>query len=451
MQNTQDNNTQSAQEMMQKARSKLLLSHPFFGSLALKLELRSDSKCPNLWTDGKVLAYNPHFICTLSPEQVMGVQAHEILHLACGHHVRRKGRDKNIWNKACDLAINGLLDAAGFRMPSSYKIDLSYADRSVDAIYLELLRMYEQEAHGGAQKANIIEQTSEKQDATGGGIASSEGMEQTDQKQESSTTNHNDEQKKEKQKSSASGENQEDLKQAQKSSGDFFGEIKDHPLLDMDGDENRDEAELEAKINVSQAMQSSQHFGDIPQNLLRLYEEMLKPTLDWRILLERFIENCNEGDYTWSMPNRRYISQDIYLPARNEQRIMTIGLAVDCSGSIDTKLLSLFCTELESILEAYDSDLCIVYHDTKVQAHHIYRREDRPLNLKPKGGGGTDFRHIPNYFEKENIHPKCLLWFTDLECPYFPEEPPYPVLWVSGKESKKSPPFGEVVYIHEME
>ncbi len=448
---THDTVLADAHESMQKARSKLLLSHPFFGSLALKLTLKADVHCQDLWTDGKTLAYNPLFISVLSPEQVMGVQAHEILHLACGHHVRRKNRDAKLWNKACDLAINGMLLEAGFSLPTAYNKDTSYAHMSVDAIYVELKRLLDEEVHGGAKDAQSLEQS----DAEGENVRSTdEGQEQEDAQEEQAASgsgktakDKSSMQEEDSDNANTSADTQGDTKQESKA--DFSGEVIDHPLLSQESVEQQEQAERESLVNLSQALQSAQHFGDIPLSMWRVLQESLQPTLDWRILLQRFIENCNEGDYTWSVPNRRYISQDIYLPSRQEERLQCIALAVDCSGSIDKNLLNLFCSELESILEAYDCDLFICYHDTLVKSHKIYAREDRPLQLFPEGGGGTDYRHIPQYLEKESPHPKCLLWFTDLECASFPEEPPYPVLWISSKMPKRPPPFGEVIYLFE--
>ncbi len=442
----------SIHKIMQKARSELLLSHPFFGSLALKLTLKEDTKCKDLWTDGKTLGYNPLFISVLSPEQVVAVQAHEILHLACGHHVRRKGRDQALWNKACDLAINGYLEEAGFRLPKAFTVDKKYQDMSVDAIYVELITAWNEDFHGGGQEANFTEERDEEaQSARAATAAEQKEQEKEEQSLTSSEKNTQPPQGQEEQQEGINTQNQDDaFTKKDESSAEFSGEVLDHPLLSAQSSEQTAQAEREAQVNLSQALQSAQHFGDIPLHLLRLFQETLQPKLPWRVLLQRFIENCNQGDYTWSVPNKRYISQDLYLPSRQEQRLTTIALAVDTSGSIDKALLALFCAELESILEAYDCNLYVLYHDTLVKEHKIYTRTDRPLQLLPQGGGGTDYRHIPSYLEQEDIHPLCLLWFTDLECASYPEEPPYPVLWISSNTQTIEPPFGETLHLHDV-
>ncbi len=441
---------QNALHRMQKARADLLLSHPFFGSLALKLTLKADTACPNLWTDGTTLAYNPHFISVLSHEHVMAAQAHEILHIACEHHIRRQGRDETLWNKACDYAIGALLQEAGFSLPEALHIhDKDYDDMSVDAIYEMLSVLEGQETHGGAEHALTSESTDKTDDASAGDGNTPEGMgtevENAGKKaahQEHDTDAHDDAQKKQ----STSNEARTEHDQGTHSSKlTFFGEIKDHPFLSRENDREQRKAEEDALIHMTQAMQSAQGHGDVPLGLVRLYNKRIRPQLDWNVLLQQFLENCFDGDYSWSMPNRRYISQNIYLPSRKELRIPTIALAIDSSGSVDDALLALFCAELENILESFDTHLFIMYHDVKVHKHDFYTRLDRPLHLHVRGGGGTSYTHVPEYIEQENIQPACLLWFTDFECTLFPQEPHYPVLWIGTKHAEKKPPFGDVI------
>ncbi len=451
-----EENEDAALRKMQKARSELLLSHPFFGSIALKLELKSDKHCDNLWTDGKTLAFNPNFISMLSHDHIMASQAHEILHIACNHHIRRNGRDIKLWNRACDYAINNLLVEAGFTLPENYfKHDKAYDNMSVDEIYVILGKMYEHEMNGGAESSQVAEQTTQDENASAGGSVNLEEQEEGQEEQKKGAKEEDTQEKESQaeQKNKAASQNNEEMNSSsqQNIESEFFGEIKDHPLLADDkqneNKENNKKAEQESLLQITQAMQSAENHGNIPMGLLRLYNTRIRPKLDWQSLLQRFIENCNDGDYTWSMPNRRYISQDIYLPSRKEPRIPVMALAIDASGSVDNTLLSHFCAELENILESYDSSLFIMYHDTKVQRYECYSREDRPLKLSVQGGGGTDYRHIPEFLEQQNIHPACLLWFTDFECDLFPEEPSYPVLWISDKNLTTPPPFGDAICI----
>ena len=96
----------TAAEKITKARAGLVLDLPFFGSLALRLKCKPDETCQTAWTDGQSIGYNPEFIDPLPLDQVKGLLAHEVMHLACSHHTRRGNRDPKKWNIAGDFAIN---------------------------------------------------------------------------------------------------------------------------------------------------------------------------------------------------------------------------------------------------------------------------------------------------------------------------------------------------------
>ena len=102
---------------IQKARTALVLDHPFFGSLLFRLKDRECRSIQTMATDGVSLFHNPDFVETLNAATLAGTLAHEVMHPALHHHVRRSGRDKKRWNVACDFAINPLLEAA---VPKSF-------------------------------------------------------------------------------------------------------------------------------------------------------------------------------------------------------------------------------------------------------------------------------------------------------------------------------------------
>ena len=102
---------------IQKARTSLILDHPFFGSLLFRLKGRECRSIQTMATDGVSLFYNPDFVETLNAATLAGTLAHEVMHPALHHHVRRSGRDPKRWNVACDFAINPLLVDAGLSLP----------------------------------------------------------------------------------------------------------------------------------------------------------------------------------------------------------------------------------------------------------------------------------------------------------------------------------------------
>lgn len=124
-----------AKQQMSDARRAMVLDHPFFGVLGLKLEMIEDHQEETLATDGKRLFYNSSFVESLSRDELMGVIAHEVLHCSNGHVWRREGRDPRKWNKACDYAINPIVLDAGMVLPEGCLVNPDYAGKSAEEIF----------------------------------------------------------------------------------------------------------------------------------------------------------------------------------------------------------------------------------------------------------------------------------------------------------------------------
>ena len=99
-----------------KARTQLLLNQPFFGSLCLRLKL-VPGDVPTMATNGKLILYNCGFVESLTPAELEGVLAHEVMHCALAHHCRRGSRDPRLWNEAADFAINPIVLNNGLALP----------------------------------------------------------------------------------------------------------------------------------------------------------------------------------------------------------------------------------------------------------------------------------------------------------------------------------------------
>lgn len=139
----------NAEKKLKQAMANLILDQPFFGSLALRLRMVADATiAPTAATDGQILAYNPAFIEGLDNGQTVGLIAHEVLHCANGHIWRRDGREFDLWAKACDYAINGLLSEAGFYLPADVLLDARFAGQSAEQIFNTLK---EEQSDGGGQ------------------------------------------------------------------------------------------------------------------------------------------------------------------------------------------------------------------------------------------------------------------------------------------------------------
>jgi predicted metal-dependent peptidase len=62
------------------------------------------------------------------------------------------------------------------------------------------------------------------------------------------------------------------------------------------------------------------------------------------------------------------------------------------------------------------------------------------LPAEISGGGGTDFRPLFDWIEREHLSPDLLIYFTDAEGQFPAREPSFPVAWLV--KGKAPTPFG---------
>lgn len=102
-----------------KARTSLILEHPFVGSVALNMPMELSEEIPTAATNGKRVLFNPEFIDGLTDDELKFLVAHECFHPMMEHNYRRNSRDPRKWNQAGDYVINKLLSDEGIgKMPS---------------------------------------------------------------------------------------------------------------------------------------------------------------------------------------------------------------------------------------------------------------------------------------------------------------------------------------------
>ena len=376
-------------DQITKARAALVLSQPFFGSLALHLRPVADPSVETMETDGKMLFANPEFVEGLTFDQLTGVIAHEVTHLACAHHARRGDRDARQWNVACDYAINGLLMEAGFVLPEGRLHDPRFDGLSAEEIYAALAQ---QEGSGG-DGSNDPSPSSGPDPGGCGGVRD------------------------------APGEDGAKASPAELS-----------------------RAAQEWEIAALQAAQTAKAAGKLPAPMARMIEGLRKPAVDWREVLRRFVQTTARNDYRWFPPNRRYVAMGLYLPSLRSEQLGPVVIAVDTSGSISEDIVAAFSAEISAILEDCRPEAVhVLYCDTQIAGTVALFPDDLPLDLKPAGGGGTDFRPPFAWVEERDLTPACLVYLTDLVSRHFPAPPAYPVLWASTTD--RTAPFGETVRV----
>ena len=118
-----------AELKVSRALTKLAIHHPFFGSVAFRLDIREDKDglTPTMATNGKFIVWNRNFVDSLEEAEVMGVMVHEIYHVILKHPLRRGDRSPKGWNIATDLTINPMvLDGSDFTLPAGGLLNPKY-------------------------------------------------------------------------------------------------------------------------------------------------------------------------------------------------------------------------------------------------------------------------------------------------------------------------------------
>ena len=387
---------------IQKARTSLILDHPFFGSLLFRLKGRECRSVPTMATDGVSIFYNPDFVETLNAATLAGTLAHEVMHPALQHHVRRSGRNPKRWNQACDFAINPMLVDAGLSLPEGVLIDDRFRGMSAEQIY------------------NLLKSETERDSDNEGGDDEPGRDESKDEKSSSDDSNE---------------------PSAPITEGGI-GQVLDAPPQDEETPAIEEQAR-EWDVAVNQATTVARQAGKIPAGLARTLESAAEAAVDWRELLRRVWSETVPADSSWMRPNRRHIWSGLYLPGVVRESVGEIAIAVDCSGSVNARQLGLFEAEVCSILEGQRPErVHVLYFDSEVQKVETYLAGE-PVHLDPVGGGGTDFGPCFDWLEQRGIRPQTLVFLTDLWGTFPNVAPEYPVLWAST--GRRQAPFGSVV------
>lgn len=382
-----------------KAKAGLILDHPFFASLLLKMNIveNTNGETETMDTDGETIRYNPNWCETLTVSELTFVLAHEVMHGVFEHMFRRGERDHGLYNAAADYVINYVLvqDKVG-TMPNGGLLDAGLVDNgnaTTEHVYDKLYKAFPPQ--------------SESQNSQG----------------------------------SQSG--QGNASQGQSNSPKALDKVLD--AKDTPNGPSAEQKRAEKLVDVIQAANAAKQCGKLSAGLKRLVKEFTKPKVDWKYVLRRFLSEKTKTDWSYARPKRRFLGEDLYLPSLTGEKLGEIVIAVDCSGSIDAKQLDAFACEIKAIIEDTKPSLThVIYFDSKVTQFDSFGPDDN-FEINAKGGGGTAFSPIFQEIELRNLNPIACVVLTDLVCSDFGQCPNYPVLWVSNYSEKA--PWGEVLKI----
>ena len=410
--------------LMCQDRQKLLVRFPFTGGFLMRMEFVPvrDMRLRTAATDGERIFMDIAFCAKLSADERLFVMAHEVWHCVLMHMLRCQTRDPSAFNVAADMEVNRMLKKEGLKPPSDCLLPkCEWDELSAEEIYEHIRKR---------PKPPQISQI--QQDA---GVQADEGIGSGKQFDKHIYPNRSDEAPASASAALSAGDNTPAIT-------DQWGEVgfdKDYaPHITTElADRIR-----ERIVAVAQQMERTR--GKLPAHLESVVRAALRPQIRWQEVLAQFVTSCYGGSRRWLPPNRRHISQGLYLQSSRKERLRAV-VAIDTSGSTTADLPQFF-SELTSLLNTFgDYELTVIQCDCEIQnvekfdACNPFHSPD----WKTYGQGGTDFRPPFVYVaEHPEIEPSCLIYITDGYGPAPDNPPPYPVLWILTSDGEKPAPWG---------
>ena len=421
------------------ARARLILDRPFLGALVLRLPaVEAGPWCRSSATDMKQLYYNRAYIERLSLSQVEFLLAHEALHCALAHFVRRGHRVQRKWDLACDFAINPILAGDGLTPPPEAIVLSQFENMTAEEIYPCL----DDDLDGETLDQHLYDNAADgSQSGEGSEPPRDAGQQSKQQPSPSGTAGASSK------PSDASGSGTQDTQgtqptQAQPGAGDETLAAAPPPLTELE----REELAQKWRQHLASAAQQAERAGKLGGALARMVDGWLAPKLPWRALLADYVVDRARNEFSYMRASRR--EGEMILPSLRGAHCDLV-LALDTSGSIAQHELDEFAAEINAIKGALQARITLLACDATLADGGPWIFEPwEPVTLPAqlKGGGGTDFAPVFDWVDAAGLRPDALVYFTDAQAEFPPAPPPYPVIWLV--KGRKPVPWGQRIQLN---
>lgn len=432
-----------------KAKIRLLSEHPFFGLLCSKLQFAITPNCKTACTDGETIFFGEEFSYNLNLDELTFVMMHELMHIVQGHCFFPPILDSFLHNIAADIVVNSIildelgvpeLDIAGCEIMHYAPDGKEGRIYTVDQVYDMLAKMYPvEEPKTGNFQINGLPGSNENGDND---IDNNGDGEDNDDNGNVSL----------KGKSKKSKKNDKNSEDAQDEFEDKF--FDDHSKWGSLENPTYNKITMQETVfEIVEQLKRSGDYGSVPVMADRIVEDIKNPPVDWRAVLNEFVQT-EVTDYSFSPPDKRFSDGDFLLPDFNDtsEKIENVFIAVDTSGSISQKELSLAINEIKGAIEQFQDRFkgWLSYFDEDVSEPEPFENYSDVKKIPILGFGGTSFTAV---FEKAkerfNGDLSCIIVITDgvSRYPDISETLDVPVLWVMNN-NEVTPPWGKVVVMN---
>lgn len=159
-------------------------------------------------------------------------------------------------------------------------------------------------------------------------------------------------------------------------------------------------------------------YGSAVERYIKL---MTAPYVNWRTLLEKYLERSNEAEITYARPDRRFLWTNNVLPGPKftDDMLQDLIIAIDTSGSISEQDLGVAASHIMQIFHKYRCNAWVVYWDTECSKPERLKSKNDIRKMKPVGGGGTTVNCFLDWYVKHTrggpkaLNPCAVLVITD--------------------------------------
>jgi predicted metal-dependent peptidase len=221
----------------------------------------------------------------------------------------------------------------------------------------------------------------------------------------------------------------------------------------QDAVNQRSEQRWAVELEVARQMEMTRTQGRMAGSLAIMFRNLLEPEVHWLDHIETMVKRVTgDGSVDWYQPNPWLGHNEYFVPADTGLGSGWIVVWGDTSGSVNNdRVQARYISEMAGLMEqANPRRLTIVWADAKVQNVEEITDPAEMRNVKPKGGGGTDYSPVLKWIRDNGNGelPDLLIAFTDGEVSHG-KETPYPVIWACNTD--KAFPWGQVVRIKQKE
>lgn len=347
-----------------KAAGWFLTHYPLLGGVAASFKIIEDVDICQKYeihiaaVDAELGEIYVNPVANLSEKEWRFVLAHEYLHAGLEHHKRCQGRDRYLWNIACDYVVNGWLhemeigDMPGEGLLYDEELKGLSAETIYDRIVKEIRKYTKMNTFRGFGKGDIMGGAGPGFAGMGKGVSLDEFFKNA------------------------------------------LREGLDYQLSDSWGSKSR---------------------GYLPAGLVEEIRALTMPPIPWEVELAKWFDEQFppvEKHRSYARPSRRQgATPDIPRPSyviRDEDRdARTFGVVIDTSGSMSDKQIGMALGSVASYAAAKEVPLVrVVFCDAEATDAGYLSPEDLAGRVKVTGRGGTVLQPALDLYQKMKDFPK---------------------------------------------